>query len=304
VPEIISLPDDVAVHFEGDANLLKVLLDGGIPITHLCGGNARCSTCRVKIEDGMPALSDRSEKEREMATRLDFPDEIRLACQTSVHESVRLRRLVLDAADIALASQLGKHPFTGPVGRELEVAVLFADVAGYTTMAEALPAYDVVHLLNRFFTGAGEVIEANSGRVDNYMGDAILALFGVEREKQAAAGAIRSGLGVLEVARELSHYVERIYGLSFSVRVGVDYGEVVYGLLGADTTARETAIGDAVNVASRLQAANKDTGTRMLVSDAVRRLCAREFEFGGSFQLDLRGKEGEVIAHEVLGVRE
>ena len=297
--EAMTLPDDVEVHFDGNANLLELLVEAGIPITHLCGGKARCSTCRVKIEAGGEGLTPRTDAEQAMADRLDFPVEIRLSCQTDASASLTLRRLVLDEEDVALAVQIGEHAYTGPVGKEVDVAVLFADVAGFTTMAEALPAYDVVHLLNRFFKGAGDVIEANGGHVDNYMGDAILALFGVDDEPMPSRAAIRSGLGVIEVAAKLSHYTERLYGKGFSVRVGVDYGTVVYGLLGAESSARETAIGDAVNVASRLQNANKETGTSMLVSQSVRDVCSEDVEFGRSFDLDLRGKVGMVTAYEV-----
>lgn len=299
---IVCQPDDLAVAFDGEANLLEALVEAGVPITHLCGGRARCSTCRVNVSEGLAQLSEPTEIESAMARRLDFPSEIRLACQTTASGSVTLRRLVLDSADAEMASQIGTHGFRGPIGRDVEVAVMFADVAGYTTLAEALPPYDVVHMLNRFFNGASDVVEANSGRVDNYMGDAILALFGVEDEPRPTVSAIRAGLGVLEVARDLNHYVERIYGKTFAVRVGVDYGEVVFGLLGAEGTARETAIGDAVNVASRLQGANKDVGTEMLVSQAVFRGCADDVNFGRSFELDLRGKVGRVTAHEVLGL--
>ncbi len=303
MPEITTWPDEVTIPFDGQVNLLAALVEGGIPITHLCGGKARCSTCRVKIAEGLSDLSQRTEKELAMAERLDFPDEIRLACQTIASESVSLGRLVLDKTDIALSTQIGKHAFTGPVGREVDVAVLFTDVVGYTTMADALPAYDIVHLLNRFFHNVSAEVVSHSGRVDNYMGDAVLALFGVDGEPKPALSAIRSGLGVLKIARDLSHYVERMYGMSFGVRVGVDYGKVVFGLMGVEPSARETAIGDTVNVASRLEAANKETGTSMLVTDIVFKNCGPDVDFGQSFDLDLRGKTGLVVAHEVIGLK-
>jgi adenylate cyclase len=303
MPEIVCQPDNVTVPFDGDANLLETLVASGIPITHLCGGRARCSTCRVRVSEGLEGMSLPTAPETEMAQRLDFPDEIRLACQATVSSPVTLRRLVLDQADAELASQIGSHGLHGPIGREVDVAVLFADVAGFTTIAEALPPYDVIHMLNRFFSGAGEVVEANGGRIDNYIGDAILALFGIEPQPQPTVAAIRSGLGLLDVARDLNHYVERIYGRQFKIRIGVDFGEVVFGLLGAEGTARETAIGDVVNVASRLQAANKEVGTEMLVSSSVFNGCSAQIDFGRSFDLDLRGKVGRVRAHEVLGVK-
>lgn len=304
MPRIVCQPDNVAVTFADAANLLETLVGAGVPVTHLCGGKARCSTCRVKVGAGLEELSPPTPAELEMAERLDFPAEIRLACQTIVASDVQLRRLVLDDADVEMASQLGEHGFHGPIGKEIDVAVMFADIAGYTSLAEALPPYDVVHMLNRFFTGASAAVEGNGGRVDNYIGDAMLALFGVDGQAAPTAAAIRAGLGVLDVARSVDHYVRRIYGRDFKVRVGVDYGQVVFGEIGAEGTARETAIGDVVNVASRLQGANKRVGTEMLVSEPVMEGCLADVVFGRSFDLDLRGKVGRVTAHEVLSMRQ
>lgn len=295
-------PDDVDIDFEPEAGLLETLIDAGIPIDHLCGGRARCSTCRVFVLEGLQELSERSAPEAAMATKLDLPDVVRLACQTTLNGSVSLRRLVLDKTDERLASQLGMPELGGAVGREVNVAVLFVDVVGYTKMAEDLPPFDVVHLLNRFFRQVGEVVATNEGVIDNYMGDAVLALFGLHEETEPTLAAVRAGFGILEAARDLSHYVERIYGMRFAVRVGIDFGEVVFGLMGAGGSARETVIGDAVNVASRLESANKDVGTDMLVSSAVHQRTAHAVSFGRRFELDLRGKAGPVVAHEATSL--
>ena len=303
MPQISVWPEEVVVPFDSSVNLLAALVAAGLPIAHLCGGKARCSTCRVAVIEGLDDLSDRTEPEIAMATKLDFPDVVRLACQTTVSDSLRLRRLVLDDQDLELASQLGKPKFVGPIGREIDVAVMFVDVVGYTRMAEGLPAYDVVHLLNRFFTRADSIVAGNAGTIDNYMGDAILAVFGINDDPDSALSAVRSGIGVLEVAKELTRYIERIYGLSFRVRVGIDFGEVVFGLMGAESTARETVIGDAVNVASRLEVANKETGTEILVTDAVYNETQNDVLFGRRFELDVRGKEERVVAHEVIGLQ-
>lgn len=301
--EIRVLPDEIDLPFDGEANALDVLVSGGVPIAHLCGGRARCTTCRVWVLDGMTNTSARTTNEAAMADKLDLPDPVRLACQMTLSGSVRLRRLVLDKTDEVLDSQLGKSGPSGPVGREVQVAVLFTDVIGYTNMAEALPPYDIVHLLNRFFSRASEVITTNAGVVDNYMGDAVLALFGLHGESDAALDAVRSGFGLLEAARGLSEYTERIYGMSFGVRVGIDFGEVVYGTMGAGASSRETVIGDTVNVASRLEAANKITGTDILVSQSVFDLANDQVLFGGRHDLDLKGKQGRVSAYEALGFR-
>ena len=302
MPEVRSLPDDISIPFDGSANLLKLLMDGAIPITHACGGSARCSTCRVRILEGSEACSPRTAAESEIASRLALPDEIRLACQTKVASSVSVQRLVLDAEDEALSSLLRAD--IGPAGCDRELAVLFADVAGYTSLADALPAYDIVHVLNRFFNAAEKGIVAAGGCIDNYMGDAVMALFGLDDEEAPALAAVTAGLALLEAAESVSKYVRALYDRTFAIRVGVHYGPVVVGALGGVDTRRVTAIGDAVNVASRVEAASKETGTSFLVSEVVRDLTREQVRFGRSFDLELRGKEGRFCVHEVEGLVE
>lgn len=305
MPEIFVWPDGVSIPLvEGDT-LLTMVVDAGLPVAHLCGGRARCSTCRVRIVEGLGSLSGRTEAEATIAERLDFPDEVRLACQTHATGEVRFWRLVLDRLDVEMASQLGNPHYAGPIGREVdEVAVMFTDVVGFTSMSEALPAYDVVHILNRFFNRVETTVESEGGRVDNYMGDGLLAVFGIQGDGDSALGAVRAGLDALEVAADINDYVSRIYGHSFQVRVGISLGEVIFGLMGGESSARETVIGDVVNTASRLEAANKSTGTDILVSEGLQAKTADNVEFGRRFELDLPGKAGRIAAYEVMGVSE
>lgn len=303
MPEVIVLPDEVSLTADSESTLLDLAVEAGVSIAHLCGGRARCSTCRVRIVEGLDDLTERTELEAAMAKKLDFPDYVRLACQTRAKGPVRLWRLVLDETDQLMASQLGKGHYVGPVGREIpDAAILFTDVAGFTAMSESLPAYDVVHILNRFFNRAGDAVEAAGGLVENYMGDGLLAAFGVDGPPKPSMSAVRAGLEILEAAQDIDKYVKRIYGFDFGVRVGVSVGEVIYGLMGAESSARVTVVGDVVNVASRLEAANKQTGTSILVTQDVLDQTARRVRFGRKFDLDLRGKAGHVTAHEVLGL--
>jgi adenylate cyclase len=302
MPEVFVSPDEVAIPLAKPANLLEVAVDAGVSIAHLCGGRARCSTCRVRIVEGLDSLTERTPEEAAMAAKLDFPSEVRLACQTQANDSVRLWRLVLDKIDLEMASQLGKGHYAGPVGREVQAAVVFVDVAGFTTMSESLPAYDVVHILNRFFNRAGEAVEANGGRVDNYMGDGLLAVFGVDGEDDSAFGAVKAGLEILAVAADMHDYVSRIYGHAFEVRIGVSLGEVIFGLMGAESSARETVLGDVVNTASRLESANKTTGTSMLVTENVHAGTLDRVEYGHQFELELPGKDAHVVAYAVVGL--
>jgi len=301
--EMFVSPDEVAIPVVGKVNLLEAMINAGLDVAHLCGARARCSTCRVRVVEGPEALTERTDEEAEMATRLSFPDEVRLACQTEVNGSVRLWRLVLDKLDAEMASQLGEGHYRGSVGREVEeAAVMFTDVVGFTTMSESLPPYDVVHILNRFFSRVGTAIESRGGRVDNYMGDGLLAVFGVDNETDSALAAVRAGLEALEVAADMDNYVVRIYGHAFRVRVGISLGEVIFGMMGGESSARETVIGDVVNTASRLESANKTTGTTILVTDAVRDKTIADIAYGRRFDLELPGKDGQVVAHEPVGL--
>jgi adenylate cyclase len=99
----------------------------------------------------------------------------------------------------------------------------------------------------------------------------------------------------------MDEYVNMIYGHEFRVRVGIGLGDVIFGLMGGETSARETVIGDVVNVASRIEAANKEAGTTMLVTDDIRARTASAVHYGRRFDLDVRGKTGRIVAHEVLG---
>jgi adenylate cyclase len=253
--------------------------------------------------EGEDSLAERTEKESAMAAKLDFPDEIRLACQTEVSGSVRLWRLVLDKIDVEMASQLGSGEYVGSVGREIrQAAVMFADVAGFTTMSESLPPYDVVHILNRFFSRAETAVETQGGRVDNYMGDGLLAVFGIDDNTNPALAAVNAGIMLLDVAADMHDYVRPIYGHAFRVRVGIGLGEVIFGLMGGETSARETVIGDVVNTASRLESANKTTGTNMLVTQEVMSQTVNRVEYGRRFDLDLPGKDGHVVSYEVVGL--
>ena len=134
------------------------------------------------------------------------------------------------------------------------------------------------------------------------MGGGSLAVCGLHEEDDGALCAGRSGFGGLEAARELSHDTERAYGIDFSARVGIDFGEVVYGTMGAKASSRKTVIGDTVNVASRLEAANKVTGTDMLVSQSIVEMTRSRITYGERHELDLKGKQGHVSAYEAVSL--
>lgn len=297
------LPDHHEVEAQPLDTLLQVSLRAGIPHAHACGGNARCSTCRILVQEGLDYCEPRNEKERELAERLHFTPEIRLACQTHVDGDVEVRRLVLDDEDMRLATESFSE-ITSAVGEEMNVGILFADIRGFTTFAERLPPYDVVHVLNRYFHQVGKAISKNGGRIDNYMGDGLMALFGVEDPEGAALRAVRAGLDMLAAVERLRPYLENIYTRSFRIGIGVHYGEVVVGAIGHDESKRVTAIGDAVNFASRIESANKKADTDLLISEAAYEEVKDHARVGKTIRVPVPGKSGEYTLYEIVGLND
>ena len=299
MPSVSYLIEKKRVEAEERETILQVSLRSGISHAHACGGNARCSTCRIFIVEGVDHCDPRNEKEQVLADRLHFTPDIRLACQTTISDDVKVRRLVIDEEDLQLANQLTRGAVLSAVGEEKKLAVLFSDIRGFTPFAEALPPYDVVHVLNRYFHQMGRVITSFGGNIDNYAGDGLMALFGMNDSLEAPLQAVKAGLGMLEAVERLRPYLETIYCKSFQIGVGVHYGEVVVGEIGAENLKRVTAIGDAVNLASRIESANKQAGTRMLISEETYDEVKGRVNVGRTIRIALPGKSGEYTLYEV-----
>lgn len=305
MPRIYFEPDAKEIEAGEAEPILFASVRAGIPHAHACGGNARCSTCRVLLTDGLENCAPRNSPEEELASRLHFTPEIRLACQTVVSGDVCLRRLVLDEEDLELANGQTADGSPASVGEEKRIAILFADIRGFTSFSEALPPYDVIYVLNRFFHQMGKVISRHGGVINNYMGDGLMALFGVEDQEDAALDAVRAGLGMLEAVEEMVPYMETVYDTKFQIGVGIHCGEAVVGTVGGADLKRLTAIGDAVNFASRIEAANKEAGTNLLISEDTYELVKEHVLTGKRCSnLTFRGKSGEYVLYEVVGVKE
>lgn len=239
-----------------------------------------------------------------MADRLHFGPDIRLACQTSVTGDVKLRRLVLDADDVDLTDQLKSHATDRLVGEEQRVALLFADIRGFTTFAEELPPYDVIHALNRYFYRMNAIVRRRRGHVDNYMGDGLLAIFGTPGGTTAPLDAVLAGVDMLNAVGQLGPYYSGIYGQSFRIGIGVHYGSVVLGSIGPPGSDRTTAIGDAVNFASRIQSANKVLGTSFLMSEDTYDHVKEHVEANRFEYVVLPGRKHPCTLYEVTGIKQ
>jgi class 3 adenylate cyclase/nitrite reductase/ring-hydroxylating ferredoxin subunit len=233
-----------------------------------------------------------------MAERLGSTCEMRLACQLRPDADLRVRRLVLDETDLAMCSQLDRAVATR-VGEEKVVAILLSDVADSTSMSEKLSPYDLLYLLNRYFVQVGDIIEKNGGFIDRFIGDGVMAIFGLSDEPLATLRAVNTSLQILELADQVKPFFASMYGVEFEVRVGLHQGPAVIGSLGAIGHERITAIGEVPNVASRIEAANKEVGTRFLMSQAALDEVEDYVEVADYVRVRLRGTTDRMTLHEV-----
>jgi class 3 adenylate cyclase len=144
----------------------------------------------------------------------------------------------------------------------------------------------------------------NGGHVACYTGDGLMALFGVEPSECAPLQAVLAGLDMLRSVREdVKPYVKRLFQRSFRIGIGVHFGDAVVGTVGGGLQERVTAIGDSVNIANRVERANKKAGTELLVSEAVLDAVQGQVRLGKAVSVRLPGKTGKYALYEVVGVR-
>ena len=304
MPDIHFIPDSKTVEVLENENIRDVALRAGIPIAHVCEGKGRCSTCRILILEGHENCSDRTEKEQDVADFVSFSQDIRLACQTTVTGNVKVRRLTLDAHDVELTSKfvMGEQSYT--VGAEKHVFIMFVDIRKFTPFAEALLPYDVIHILHRFFYFMNDVISKYGGYIDNYLGDGFMALFEAEDPEEGAMQAVNAGLEMLDVIKErLQPYTERLFSKSFEIGIGMHYGLVVAGTIGGSDSKKTTIIGDAVNFASRIESANKQIGSKFLISRDTYKKIDDCIQVNRKIKIKIPGKTGEHDLYEVVGLK-
>lgn len=266
-------------------------------------GNGRCSTCRIKITEGIENVSSRSIEEFKISEALSFSRDVRLACQTKVTGDVTVRRLVVDSEDIEVTSLLIQQPGSEHAGVEKEVLILMADIRDFTRMTETLLPYDVVHILNRYFHLSNSVIEQHRGKIIHYMGDGFMALFELEDPGEDTLDAVKAGLSMLDIAeKRMRPYMRELFQSDFEIGIGLHRGKVVAGAIGSRDNKTQTVIGDAVNFTSRLESTNGKLGTRFLVSDSIYSLVKEKIRIRRKYNMSLKGKSGSHAIYEVTGL--
>ncbi|MGW8121185.1 adenylate/guanylate cyclase domain-containing protein [Roseivirga echinicomitans] len=290
--ELILNSDKLTIDCESGQTILDASLKKGIPHAHACGGKAVCSTCRVYIDEGLENVNPRNEKEQKLADSLNFGPEIRLACQTTIYGPVKARRLVLDKIDERIILSEGKSNKPRSLGEVIDASVMFVDIADFTAFSERTPAYDVVHVLNRYFYIAGNIIKKHNGRIVDYYGDGFLAIFGLDHQPNHTKNVVSAGFELQKAIKDFDHEVHDLVNTSFKIRLGAHTGKVIWGSIGIEGMRKEAAIGDTVNFASRIEQANKVLNTDFLISEALFKKFESCCVTNAEYEIDVKGKTG------------
>jgi len=222
--------------------------------------------------------------------RVGAPAHVRLACQVRPSRDVSVAPLVPAGAGpgAAVGAVVGDHR----EGEELTIAVLFADLRGFTRLAERKLPYDVVFILNRYFEAVGGAITDVGGIVNQFTGDGVMALFGVDvGPEEGCRQAIRASAAMIARLRELSLTLADDLVTPLRLGIGIHAGPAVVGRMGYATTTYLTAVGDTVHVAARLEALTKDYGAELVLSEEVATRAGLDVSDHARHELTVRNRE-------------
>ncbi len=200
-----------------------------------------------------------------------------------------------------------EHLMAGKVqlgGETLKVTILFTDIRSFTSISEKMEAHALVALLNEYFTDMVTAIMEEDGVVDKYIGDAIMAVFGapVQREKDPLH-AVRAAVHMRVALGKLNERLHERGMPGIRTGIGIHTGDVVAGNIGSDKRMEYTVIGDAVNLASRLESSTKDVGVDILISEDTYEAVKNEIDARPVRELTVKGREKPVMTYEVLGIK-
>ena len=219
-------------------SLLEALRNDRIPHAAVCGGRGRCTTCRVHVSDGLTELDLPNELEAKALARIKAGKDTRLACQLYPLSDLSVTPLVM--ANQSLNETLHSG---GVEGHEEYVVAMFVDMRGSTNMGERVLAYDVVFILNRFFTELSDALAQSHGHYAQFAGDGLMALYGLEpgRKEFACRDALDGAREMFRRIEHMNQQLQREFGESVQMGIGIHGGEAIVGTMGPPKTPLLTA---------------------------------------------------------------
>jgi adenylate cyclase len=263
----VSYPDR-RVRIPRGLSILEASLRFNVPHASVCGGRARCSTCRVRIVSDRGALPRPTGREAYVLARVGASanPSIRLACQLRPQTDVA----VIPVLPANVGADFVRNRSRVNIGEERHVVSMFVDMRGSTKMAEARLPFDIVFLINRFLEAASQAVIDAGGQPNQFVGDGLLALFGLDVDPATASRqALRAAAMVASNVEYMNHAFASELQQPIQFGIGIHGGEVIIGDIGFRDHTVFTALGDAVNVAARLQDMTKTLNCTVVISDEV-----------------------------------
>lgn len=287
----ITCGDDRKIRALNGMSLLEALRHARIPHASVCGGRGRCTTCRVRVREGRQNLPPPEELESRALTRIGAGADVRLACQLCPTADIAITPLVLANQPLSSALHSG-----GVQGHEEYVVAMFVDMRGSTSLGERVLAYDVVFILNRFFTELSDALAESHGHYAQFAGDGLMALYGLEahRKDMACSDALAGAREMFRRIDALNRQLQAEFGESVQMGIGIHGGEAIVGTMGPPKTPLLTAVGDNINIAARLEAQTKVQACDLIVS--VETLERESINYPGDSikRVEVRGRDGQV----------
>ena len=249
-------------------SILEASLRFNVPHASVCGGRARCSTCRVRVVSNRSALPRPSGREAFVLARVGAAANpaIRLACQLRPQADVA----VIPVLPANVGADFVRNRNRVNIGEERYVVSMFVDMRGSTKLAEARLPFDIVFLINRFLEAASQAVVDAGGQPNQFVGDGLLALFGLNTDPATACRqAMRAAAMVASNVEYMNHEFATELQEPIQFGIGIHGGEVIIGDIGFRDHTVFTALGDAVNVAARLQDMTKALNCTVVVSEEV-----------------------------------
>jgi len=213
-------------------------------------------------------------------------------------ETKKVKELFKRYVNPYIADKLAENPESIADRVKQEVTMVFVDIRGFTSLSERLDAEHVVILLNKYFTSVTEAIFKYNGTVDKFIGDSVMAMFNAPLyQDDHADRAVKSGLEIIKSLEKLNESLKK-ENLRLDVGIGINTGVAIVGNIGTEQFLDYTAIGDTVNIASRLQ--GKAGKMEIMISDATLKKLKNKFNVKHVGSLELKGKTEKVKTYQVI----
>ena len=277
-------------------SLLETSRRSGIPHPAICGGRARCSTCRVLVTAGADGLQPPGVAESALLNTISAPPGVRLACQLYPQHDISVQILLpAIGRDYRAMSESESYKW----GVESEVTVLFVDLRAFSALAQTQLPYETVVVLNRFIAEMTQAVEAHQGKVDLLLSDGLMALFGLQgRRESGARSAIRSARAMQRAMRALNKEFRSALPMPLRIGIGIHTGKVVLAeISGQGGHGAASAIGETVSIASRLQEATKEALADCLVSSDTMAAAGLMSQARGRKDVQFQGRSASITAY-------